>query len=335
MKRSPILSICIPTYNRIDKLNELVTKLLATEEDRIEIVVLDNRSDDNTGEVINRIQDPRLKYFLNEINLGGPINHVKVLTLATGEFCLLCLDKDTIDISKMHEAITYLTKSIDVSFGYFKLNIQIEQNPVFHESGIDAIVNMAYLSAHPSGMFYRTKTLKKCSTISKILLEGRKFPFYPDVINAEMAQYGDGLVINLPFIFTETTEECASVQSYTYSSKDLFFYPHMRFKELEYYLNSMIVLKLNQIERNAICGLLIRKAIYNCTLVFRDCLKNSDVCQHYGVKPKRIGFLNLLKEYFLFIYRFLFKLPILDFTKKIKILCSVHISFLKNEDNVR
>ena len=89
----PLLSICIPTYNRADIVYECVQDCLKIPHDWIEVVVTDNCSTDDTGERLSRIKDSRLKYFRNEKNIGY-VNLSKCMTNGSGEYSLLLCDED-------------------------------------------------------------------------------------------------------------------------------------------------------------------------------------------------------------------------------------------------
>ena len=60
------LSICIPTFNRAEIVYRTVKKCLEYNSDKIEVVVSDNCSDDNTEELLMKIDDKRFKYFKNK-----------------------------------------------------------------------------------------------------------------------------------------------------------------------------------------------------------------------------------------------------------------------------
>ena len=80
MSNSPVLSICIPTYNRSSELYKKITEILKYKSDDFDIIVLDNCSPDGTYENLKRINDDRLKLYQNESNIGGILNPLKVLT---------------------------------------------------------------------------------------------------------------------------------------------------------------------------------------------------------------------------------------------------------------
>jgi glycosyltransferase involved in cell wall biosynthesis len=74
MINNPIISICIPTYNRADFLKICINNIInqdAFSENKIEIVISDNNSPDNTYEVVKTFQKnySNIKYFKNHENI--------------------------------------------------------------------------------------------------------------------------------------------------------------------------------------------------------------------------------------------------------------------------
>lgn len=87
----PVLSICIPTYNRAGYILETVHSIIKQDNGQIEIVISDNASSDNTREIISKLQKDYsfIHYFCNDENLGADLNYLKSVEHATGEYCWL------------------------------------------------------------------------------------------------------------------------------------------------------------------------------------------------------------------------------------------------------
>lgn len=85
----PLISICIPTYNRADVLNESLKRIVSNIDfdDSVELVISDNCSTDNTQEVVERYTKlySNVKYFRNEINIYDK-NFWLALSRGTGEY---------------------------------------------------------------------------------------------------------------------------------------------------------------------------------------------------------------------------------------------------------
>lgn len=87
----PILSICIPTYNRCGYLyfvlKSIVEQNIFQTTNGVEIIVSDNFSSDLTEKITKIFSDKfpdKIKYHKNETNIGD-LNFEKILTLAGGE----------------------------------------------------------------------------------------------------------------------------------------------------------------------------------------------------------------------------------------------------------
>jgi abequosyltransferase len=89
---SKLLSICIPTYNRSGVLDETLNKLFSNPEfddNKIEVIVSDNCSADNTAEVVSKY--PLVRYYCNSENVKDR-NFSIVLGYATGSYIRLFND---------------------------------------------------------------------------------------------------------------------------------------------------------------------------------------------------------------------------------------------------
>ena len=98
----PILSLCIPTYNRSALLGEaldaIVGQLDADATAQVEIVIADNDSPDDTEAFVTRFQaahpDAPIVYFRQPQNLGGDANVNTLLKLAHGDYLYILSDDD-------------------------------------------------------------------------------------------------------------------------------------------------------------------------------------------------------------------------------------------------
>ena len=89
----PLLSICIPTFQRADKLrqtlNTITRQTCFTETSDIEIVISDNASNDNTSAVCSEFQERfpnKIRYIRQEKTIDSHFNFEQVLRLGNGKF---------------------------------------------------------------------------------------------------------------------------------------------------------------------------------------------------------------------------------------------------------
>jgi glycosyltransferase involved in cell wall biosynthesis len=89
----PLVSISIPAYNNEATIGRTIESVLAQTYTNIELNIIDDNSGDRTLEVISGFDDPRIRIFHNEQNLGMTGNWNRCLAVATGEFVkLICAD---------------------------------------------------------------------------------------------------------------------------------------------------------------------------------------------------------------------------------------------------
>jgi len=82
-------SICLPSYNGAGIIMETIQSILSQDYDNFELIIVDDNSKDNTEEVISKINDPRIKFYKNDVNLGYPKNLEKCRQKATGDIIYL------------------------------------------------------------------------------------------------------------------------------------------------------------------------------------------------------------------------------------------------------
>lgn len=104
MKRSePLLSICIPTYNRKCLVFALVKKLLSFSGD-FEICVHVDGSSDNTFQSLCELNDVRLRVRLSE-NRGRAGALRSAVDCSNGRFCMVFDDDDELDASGLYKIL--------------------------------------------------------------------------------------------------------------------------------------------------------------------------------------------------------------------------------------
>jgi len=145
----PLVTIAIPTYNRAGSyLPVALGSALAQSYPRLEVLVADNASSDDTRSLIQGIGDRRLRYLRHPINIGANRNYNFCLSRARGDYFLLLHDDDVIDgdfISACMEAADY-----EVHEGIIRTGVRIidERGATVRESVNDA-------AAASLGQFYR------------------------------------------------------------------------------------------------------------------------------------------------------------------------------------
>ena len=135
----PLLTIAIPTWNRASILNNALAALLPqiTSKDEIEIIISDNASDDNTGEIIKKhcqINNTlNIKHNTQSENTGYYGNFHKCRQLSNGVYFWLLSDNDFIADNLVEYILSLLNKQ-NPSFVFlkdWKHANKVNEKPVF------------------------------------------------------------------------------------------------------------------------------------------------------------------------------------------------------------
>lgn len=97
-EKKPLLTVAIPTYNRSRTLEKILTELRSQASDDFVVLVSDDASPDNTGEMVKTFQQtmPNLVYHRNEQNLGFSGNVCKIYEIAETRYVWFLCDDDTV-----------------------------------------------------------------------------------------------------------------------------------------------------------------------------------------------------------------------------------------------
>jgi glycosyltransferase involved in cell wall biosynthesis len=161
----PLVSICIPTYNRAGMVGDAIRSALSQTYPAIEVVVVDNASTDGTAEVVASFRDHRLRFVRNERNLGLFGNFNRCIELARGSLVHILHSDDTIppgftqacmDLLLAHpEVAMTFTPAIIQGAGASPGSVQGEDRICPAPEGFRAILRDRGLVACPSVMVRR------------------------------------------------------------------------------------------------------------------------------------------------------------------------------------
>jgi len=111
----PILSICIPSYQKADwlqaSLRGILNQLQHVPSGDVEVIVSDNASTDATADVLKELEaefNGALRYYRQSENIGQNNNYAFVLSQANGEFCWMIGNDDYLQ----SQALSHILKAI-------------------------------------------------------------------------------------------------------------------------------------------------------------------------------------------------------------------------------
>ncbi len=112
----PLVSVCIPTYNRVDFLRRSLATIVRLDYTPLEILISDNCSDDGTETLCREFEgrDPRVRYIRQARNIGLYGNHNFCIRASSGEFICFFHDDDLYDPSIIRRYVSFLQEREEV-----------------------------------------------------------------------------------------------------------------------------------------------------------------------------------------------------------------------------
>jgi glycosyltransferase involved in cell wall biosynthesis len=90
----PKVSVCIPTYNRVNLLPVAIESVLQQTYPDLELIVCDDGSQDETPAMMSQLTDSRIRYIRHPQNIGKSNNMRSGFEAATGEYFIKFDDDD-------------------------------------------------------------------------------------------------------------------------------------------------------------------------------------------------------------------------------------------------
>ena len=116
--KHPLISVLIPVYNREDFISEAIESVLNQDFENYELIIVDNSSTDRTWAICQDFadNDPRVRAYRNEVNVGPVKNWSRCLELARGDYCKFLFSDDLLYPSFLSSTYHALQSNIDVGF---------------------------------------------------------------------------------------------------------------------------------------------------------------------------------------------------------------------------
>ncbi len=172
MKKKPLVSIMIPNYNHSKYLDECINSALNQTYENVEIVIVDNSSEDNSLQVAAKYAANNIRVCRNTYNvLNTSYNVLDQLT--TGKYKMMLCADDFIEPDFLESAVAIMEKYPNVGYVHGERDfitdsgnlIKLEPfyNCSFLAPGWDTMpVYMVTTVAHPSQGIFREEVFRKC-----------------------------------------------------------------------------------------------------------------------------------------------------------------------------
>ncbi len=112
----PLVSIIIPTYERVCELERAINSIICQTYDEWEVIVIDNHSSDGTDEIISLFNDPRIKlYKIHNMGVIAASRNFGI-KVSSGKYIAFLDSDDWWKKNKLEESVKYLGHGYDVVY---------------------------------------------------------------------------------------------------------------------------------------------------------------------------------------------------------------------------
>jgi glycosyltransferase involved in cell wall biosynthesis len=118
----PLVSVTIPSYNHGKYIKECIQSVLDQTFQDFEIIITDDCSSDNSVEVIESIDDPRIKLFKHTKNLGACIAANNSILHSNGKYIAMLSSDDAWYPEKLEVQVEYLENNPDKAAVFGKVD---------------------------------------------------------------------------------------------------------------------------------------------------------------------------------------------------------------------
>lgn len=128
----PKVTALVPSYNHGRYIRERIESILNQSYPNIELIVIDDRSDDDSHEIISKLQvEYRFKYLRNERNSGTPFSAwEQVCELSNGDYVWICESDDVAETTFVEKAIASFEKEKNAVLFYCSSHVINEESSI-------------------------------------------------------------------------------------------------------------------------------------------------------------------------------------------------------------
>ena len=118
---SPLVSVIMPAYNHERYVAAAVESVLGQTYPGLELIVIDDASQDGTWEVLESFKDPRLRLIRHEVNRGAHATLNEALEMAEGEYVAILNSDDVFHQERLDVMVSHLQARPDLAaaFSYY------------------------------------------------------------------------------------------------------------------------------------------------------------------------------------------------------------------------
>lgn len=204
------VSIIIPTYNRANLILETIESIIQQTYPHWELLIMDDGSDDDTEEMIKRINDPRIRF--HQLERTGIVSGLRNKGIRLSQFELIAfadsddlwastkLEKQILAFKQYPEAGFSLTGGYNFKIPGEPLEYFYRQKEGIRTGNIFTAFFNSEIAAHTSGLLFKKRCIDSCGYLD----ESKPFSD-PDFIVA-LASFFEAAILFEPLVYRRLHE---------------------------------------------------------------------------------------------------------------------------------
>ena len=109
--KEPLVSVIMPVYNSCDYLQKSISSVLMQTYKNLELIIIDDCSTDNSMDLINNINDKRIKIIKNKSNMGAAFSRNIGIENAKGKYIAFLDSDDYWNLTKIEKQVTFMQEN--------------------------------------------------------------------------------------------------------------------------------------------------------------------------------------------------------------------------------
>lgn len=103
-----LVSIIMPSWNTGSYIGESIQSVISQTYKSWELIIVDDCSTDNTDQVVDKLNDTRIRYLKNEKNMGAALTRNRAISEAKGEWIAFLDSDDLWQPNKLERQISFM-----------------------------------------------------------------------------------------------------------------------------------------------------------------------------------------------------------------------------------
>lgn len=112
------VSVIIPVYNSAKHINECLTSVIKQTYKNLEIILVDDKSTDDSVKIIKSYKDKRIRLIESDENVGAALTRNKGVEVATGDYICFLDSDDFWKLNKIEKQVRFIKNKEFIYAGY-------------------------------------------------------------------------------------------------------------------------------------------------------------------------------------------------------------------------